>query len=39
MRDAVTLLRMHYAFESGLMQYGLMRGTKKADGSMKFQGQ
>jgi len=36
LRDAVTLVRMHYAFDSGLMQYGLMRGTKKADGSMQF---
>jgi MPBQ/MSBQ methyltransferase len=27
-RDIVTLERMHRAFERGLMQYGMMRGTK-----------
>jgi MPBQ/MSBQ methyltransferase len=29
-REIVTLERMHQAFDKGLMQYGLMRGTKKA---------
>lgn len=29
-REIVTLERMHQAFAKGLMQYGLMRGTKKA---------
>ena len=29
-REIVTLERMHRAFDRGLMQYGLMRGVKKA---------
>jgi MPBQ/MSBQ methyltransferase len=29
-REIVTLERMHQAFDKGLMQYGLMRGMKKA---------
>lgn len=29
-REIVTIVRMHNAFDSGLMQYGLIRGTKKA---------
>lgn len=28
-REIVTLERMHQAFAKGLMQYGLMRGSKK----------
>lgn len=27
-REIVTIVRMHQAFESGLMEYGLIRGTK-----------
>jgi MPBQ/MSBQ methyltransferase len=27
-REIVTLERMHRAFDKGLMQYGMMRGTK-----------
>ena len=30
LRDISGLLRMHKGFESGLMQYGLMTGRKKA---------
>uniref|UniRef100_A0A7S3VSG5 Methyltransferase domain-containing protein n=1 Tax=Dunaliella tertiolecta TaxID=3047 RepID=A0A7S3VSG5_DUNTE len=33
-REIVTLVRMHKAFESGLMEYGLIRGAKLPDGSM-----
>lgn len=33
-RDIVTLLRMHTAFESGLMQYGMMTGKKTAAGTL-----
>jgi MPBQ/MSBQ methyltransferase len=29
-REIVTLERMHRAFDSGLMQYGMIKGTKKA---------
>lgn len=29
LREAVTLARMHKAFKSGLMQYGMMTATKK----------
>jgi hypothetical protein len=28
-REIVTIVRMHNAFASGLMQYGLIRGTKQ----------
>jgi hypothetical protein len=33
-REIVTIVRMHNAFDSGLMQYGLIRGTKQPDGSI-----
>jgi hypothetical protein len=29
LRDAVTLERMHKAFSSGLMQYGMLTATKE----------
>ena len=29
-RDGLTLVRMHKSFKSGLMQYGMMTGTKAA---------
>jgi MPBQ/MSBQ methyltransferase len=29
-REIVTIVRMHEAFSKGLMEYGLIRGTKKA---------
>jgi len=35
-REIVTIVRMHQAFESGLMQYGLIRGTKSPDGTMEW---
>lgn len=28
-REIVTLERMHRAFDTGLMTYGMMKGTKK----------
>ncbi|QDZ18136.1 S-adenosyl-L-methionine-dependent methyltransferase [Chloropicon primus] len=31
-REIVTLERMHQAFDSGLMEYGMIKGTKKASG-------
>ncbi|KAJ9524513.1 hypothetical protein QJQ45_019589 [Haematococcus lacustris] len=33
-REIVTIVRMHNAFASGLMQYGLIRGQKRADGKL-----
>ena len=32
LRDGITLDRMHQAFTSGLMQYGMMTAVKKAQG-------
>lgn len=34
-REIVTLVRMHNAFASGLMEYGLIRGTKLPNGELK----
>jgi MPBQ/MSBQ methyltransferase len=34
-REIVTLERMHQAFAKGLMQYGLMRGTKAVASSSR----
>lgn len=30
-RDGLTLARMHKSFKSGLMEYGMMRATKKVE--------
>lgn len=37
-REIVTIVRMHQAFESGLMQYGMIRGTKMPDGKILIEG-